>query len=160
MRVHLLLELANVEIGSKRVQKILATFEPETATTIRGAQQSLREIWDRSVPLTRKQEVVDVWLAPATKRAGRAGLNALLPRGRLEFDPQSFPGQFVMAILEHWWKFQICANPDCPARYFLAKRKTQIVCEEGQCLRYTQRKRQLEYWHSKGKLRQQKGAVQ
>ncbi len=44
-------------------------------------------------------------------------------------------------------KTAICANPDCPAPYFLRKRKTQKICEAGDCVSWAQRKYALKWWH-------------
>jgi hypothetical protein len=118
-----------------------------------NAQRDLRELWQSSMGIADKQRIVDAWLEAATKRTGRAGVNAWLGRGRLEFDFRSFPGQFVLAILENWWRFHVCGNPECPARYFLAKRNTQRYCERGECTRYAQQRYSLNYWNTKGKQR-------
>jgi hypothetical protein len=159
-RQKLLEDLANVEqLDSVRIRKILDHFEPETPTMIANAQANLRSIWERSTPTREKQRIVDAWLMAATKRLGRAGLRAWLGAGRLEFDYHSFPGQFVGAILENWWRFQVCANPDCTARYFLAKRSTQRYCEQGECTRFAQRRHALNWWRTKGKVRRSTGGA-
>jgi hypothetical protein len=43
-------------------------------------------------------------------------------------------------------KTAICANPDCPARYFLKSRKTQKICEAGDCVEWAQRNYALRWW--------------
>lgn len=154
-RRKLLIELANLDTSHRKIQTTLELFEGENNAMIASAQRDLRAIWPRSVPVLDKQRVVDAWLA-ATKRAGRAGINAWLGRGRLEFDFRSFPGQFVMAILENWWRFQVCANPECAASYFLAKRNTQRYCERGECTRYANQRYARTYWKTKGKARRSK----
>lgn len=54
-------------------------------------------------------------------------------------------------------KTGVCANPECPARYFLRKRKDQKFCERGQCTVYAQRRYALGWWERKGyELRAQK----
>jgi hypothetical protein len=40
-----------------------------------------------------------------------------------------------------------CANPDCPAAYFLKSRKTQKICEAGDCVAWAQRQFALKWWH-------------
>jgi hypothetical protein len=42
----------------------------------------------------------------------------------------------------------ICANPDCPAPYFLKSRKTQRICEEGACVSWAQRSYALKWWRN------------
>ena len=43
-------------------------------------------------------------------------------------------------------KTAICANPDCPAPYFLRSRKTQKICESGECVAWAQRNYALKWW--------------
>jgi hypothetical protein len=56
-------------------------------------------------------------------------------------------------------KTAVCANPECPAPYFLKSRKTQRICEAGECVVWAQRNYALKWWReneskaSKGKLK-------
>jgi len=50
-------------------------------------------------------------------------------------------------------KLAVCENPDCPARYFVKKRKTQKFCEQGPCSAYAQRQYSLDWWNRVGKKR-------
>jgi hypothetical protein len=43
-------------------------------------------------------------------------------------------------------KTAICANPDCPAPFFLRSRKTQKICEAGGCVAWAQRNYALKWW--------------
>lgn len=155
-RHKLLDQLANTEGMSAQLERTLALLESESPALFANAQADLRKIWTRSTAFPEKQKIVDAWLVAATKRLGRAGIHAWLGRGRLEFALESFPGQFVTAILENYWRFQVCSNPECPAKYFFAKRSTQRYCERGECTRYAQRQHALKYWTDKGKFRRQK----
>jgi len=47
-------------------------------------------------------------------------------------------------------KTAVCANPECPAPYFLRKRKDQKFCERGPCSAYAQRRYALGWWERKG----------
>jgi hypothetical protein len=47
-------------------------------------------------------------------------------------------------------KTGVCGNPDCPAPYFLRKRKDQKYCERGSCSAYAQRQYALGWWKRKG----------
>jgi hypothetical protein len=40
-----------------------------------------------------------------------------------------------------------CANPDCPVPYFVRKRRTQKICESGDCVTWAQRRYALKWWH-------------
>ena len=57
-------------------------------------------------------------------------------------------------------KTAVCANPECPAPYFLKSRKTQKICEAGECVAWAQRNYALKWWReneSKASKRKQKG---
>jgi hypothetical protein len=49
---------------------------------------------------------------------------------------------------------RLCANPTCPAPYFLKRRITQKFCELGTCTEFAQRQYALRWWHAKGKVKQ------
>jgi hypothetical protein len=49
-----------------------------------------------------------------------------------------------------------CANPDCPAPYFLKHRKTQKFCDLGPCTEYAQRRYALKWWHENRAQRRRK----
>lgn len=44
-------------------------------------------------------------------------------------------------------KTAICANPECSAPFFVKSRKTQKICELGECVIWAQRKHALKWWH-------------
>ena len=57
----------------------------------------------------------------------------------------------VLFLLDHKsGKTGVCGNPDCPAPYFLRKRKDQKYCERGSCSAYAQRQYALGWWERKG----------
>ncbi len=47
-------------------------------------------------------------------------------------------------------KTAVCENPDCPAPYFIRKRKTQKFCEAGPCVDYGARQRAYKWWKAHG----------
>jgi hypothetical protein len=47
-------------------------------------------------------------------------------------------------------KTAVCENPDCPAPYFIRKRKTQKFCEAGPCVEYGARLRANKWWKAHG----------
>ena len=47
-------------------------------------------------------------------------------------------------------KTGVCANPECPAPYFVRRRKDQKYCERGSCSAYAQRQYALGWWERKG----------
>lgn len=51
-----------------------------------------------------------------------------------------------------------CLNPECPAPYFLKRRRTQKVCELGSCTAWAQRQYALRWWNQHGKKRRSRKA--
>jgi hypothetical protein len=171
-RQALLIELANIETSSPRLIKFLGRFMPvPTTDEIARVQAELRTLWGTTpIPTV----VVQYWLSQAIQ--GRVpdslllsddgggmvsrytrGDIALIPNwrtGQIEFPPKNFLGQLVTAVLENWRKFRVCINPNCPARFFFAKRTTSVVCERGDCSKYAQQQHALKWWREN---RQKKG---
>ncbi len=53
-------------------------------------------------------------------------------------------------------KTGVCANPGCPAPYFLKSRRSQKYCASGPCTAYAHRLHALDHYHKKGKKRRAK----
>src|SRR5258708_16179675 len=129
-REELLLELANSQGVRAPFRR---QFHSETDAIFASAGQNLRVVWVSSTPMKKKQLIVNAWLVAGFNRPGKVGIAAPLSLGRLVLDPQSFPVQFVVAILENWRHFAMCRNPACVTPYFFARRRTQKVCAPGHC---------------------------
>jgi len=153
LRKRLLVELANAhdDGGIKRFHRfVVGLFRPEGDEVLVRFRNDLRRAWLRSTPLNEKQRVVDDWLTSSVGRPGVVGIVAPLRVGRLIPAPENLRMQLALGILENWRRFAICANPVCPARYFLAKRKTQRYCEQACCTTYAQNRRSLKWWSREG----------
>lgn len=157
-RQKLLIELANSREDLARFSSRFGRmFQPETNALFLSARRDLRAVWLKSMSLKQKQRYVDAWLLAAFNRVGNVGLRAPLSVGRLVLDPRSFPAQLVVAILENWQRFAVCANPECIAPFFLSKRRTQKFCERGECTRYAQNQYALSWWkENRGRHQQPK----
>jgi hypothetical protein len=60
-------------------------------------------------------------------------------------------------LLDHTaHKTGVCGYPDCPAPYFLKRRKDQKFCERGSCTAYAQRQYALKWWRDKGERKRAK----
>jgi hypothetical protein len=79
------------------------------------------------------------------------------------------PGVVVLRTIDQWTficflflrdfmagRLGVCGNPDCPARYFVKKRRTQMYCQQGPCVQYAQRRYSLDHWNRKGKKEREK----
>jgi hypothetical protein len=66
--------------------------------------------------------------------------------------PRVLPNYFLLplalalGITEAGAKTAVCANPECPAPYFLKRRRTQRFCDRPACLAYGQRQHKLDWW--------------
>ena len=145
-RVRLLYETANLPSDSPRLLKRLELFDPTPQKSIAAVQEALQVIWKRDTPLETKEWLVDVLCVAANRSPYYAGLYASLGARNLLFAVKNFPGQILSGILEHWPRMAVCANPNCSAPYFFAKRSSQIYCERGECTQYSLRKKAREWW--------------
>lgn len=53
----------------------------------------------------------------------------------------------IQGVFEHWRHFSYCANADCQAPYFIAKRIDQTVCDAGICKAERQREHARKWWN-------------
>ena len=63
---------------------------------------------------------------------------------------------FLFLLDEMNGSLEKCANPECPAPFFVASRRTQRFCELGPCTEYAQRQYALKWWRDKGAKRRAK----
>ena len=176
-RQKLLLDLANIEVGSPRLHKRLEQFNSPSPREVSEIQVALRSIWSdfSQAPSTGTPILVN-WLFSATQghlvpeslritklkdlELGEykvQGDISLIPNwrtGQIEFAPSNFLGQLVTAVLENWRDFRVCGNPECAAKFFYAKRRNQRYCERGDCSKYAQQQHALKWWREN---RQKKG---
>jgi hypothetical protein len=100
-----------------------------------------------------KQLIILCWLS-----SGSSGPPMILfGQGRIFPQPTYLRPMLAYAALDQARRFAVCQNPECPAPYFLARRKNQKYCERGPCTQYAQRVYSLGWWHRTGKsLRQER----
>ncbi len=69
--------------------------------------------------------------------------------GGLELLSNNLWGLITVLFLRDYAAGKIgrCANPDCPVPHFLKSRKTQKICEAGDCVAWAQRQYALKWWH-------------
>ena len=76
-------------------------------------------------------------------------------RGSLVFVPRNELEAACYALLQKSTLAKYCANPDCPAPYFVARRATQRYCSPD-CLKPFQKQAKLNWWNREGKVRRAK----
>jgi hypothetical protein len=90
-----------------------------------------------------QQYVCEQWL----KAAGTAGLLVDWEQQRLRPDPKCLPLVLVWGCLKARDRFAYCANPECPAPFFIAKRSDQKYCSE-MCATPAKREAKLRWWRA------------
>lgn len=151
----LLGELANLDDrGCKRFWRLWGhRFKREADASLLALRNDLREVWKPGTRVARKQQIIEHWLE--WRPRGFAKL-AYSPWLVLWGVPRPIPAPrylrpaLVWAALERSDWLARCHNPDCPAPYFLARRKDQKYCERGDCTAYAQRQYALKWWKEKG----------
>jgi hypothetical protein len=127
-------------------------------------QRELRRIWRRP-PADIVESILDKWLAwrpspghwkryrtmkdlmPITgNHRSYLAFHSSIEAARLVPDFGSFRAMLVQGVLEHWRHFKYCVNRGCVARYFLAKRTDQTICNAEACKAEKQRQHALKWW--------------
>jgi hypothetical protein len=112
-----------------------------------GANECMVELLGLRSP---SDEIHASWSAP---------FSADWHRGQLVYRSGDPFQQACHALLENSQLAKFCANPDCLAPYFIARRATQRYCSP-ECLKPFQKQAKLDWWNTnrKGKLRKAKSA--
>ena len=103
------------------------------------------------------------------------GFNSMLdkayPGKRIQSDEEDVDARHgVLVVTKDLWTFirllfladhsedkiAVCANPNCLVPYFVKKRKSQKLCEQGECVAWAQRQYSLRWWNAEGKKRREK----
>jgi hypothetical protein len=127
--------------------------------------EQLRSVWKRP-RIAGAEKILDKWLAwrplaatfrkykeSAIERPDAVKAKDYLPfecsigAGRLVPNWVHLRAMLIQGVLEHWKNFRFCANADCAAPYFIAKRMDQTVCDAEICKAEKQRAHKLKWWH-------------
>jgi hypothetical protein len=88
----------------------------------------------------------------------------LVPKGSFEADwrrsglvyhPETQLQKALYLLLQSSARAKVCANPDCPAPYFIAKKLRERYCSL-ECVRPFQRQSKLDWWNRVGRERRSK----
>jgi hypothetical protein len=154
-RQRLLCELANTlpeEGPALRFQKQWqSTLRPEPVGDLARLGEELRFIWGRP-PINFAEQVLNHWLVgrPARKKPAETGAIPFvcsLGAGLLVPDQEDLRAMLIQGVFENWRHFKMCANTDCAAPHFIAKRRDQVVCDAEICKAEKQRAHALKWWH-------------
>jgi hypothetical protein len=116
------------------------------------SREALRQIWrGNSEKLTDVLfgTVWDVRAAPDPEWPWPPQLKVDWQRGEFVYIPRTEFDRAVYKLFRSSALAKVCANPDCPAPYFIAGRTTQQYCSE-KCSGVLQRAHKLRWWKEHG----------
>ena len=177
MRQNLLLDLANMRDDGEVWfwQRWGREIRPELNRDLFRLREELRGVWNK--PRDGSADIILMdWLAWRPSRAHLEEykysifpafvhssfynpFHCSVDAARLVPDSESIRANLIQGVFEHWPNFKICANPDCAAPYFIAKRKDQTVCDAEVCKAEKQRQHALNWWRENRAKKPQKEAV-
>jgi len=145
----LLYELANLRPeGTHVLRKHFPTIpESESNEALLGLRDELRQIWPTNERMTDvpRQEVIGNWFGGRTSLTESERWVVLFQFGIIR--PAFFRGELAWAFCRHRSYLAFCQNPDCPAPYYVARKRDQQYCSQSEeCARYAARKTAREYW--------------
>ncbi len=167
-----LTEIANLRddpASVRRLEAQLGAFAPWPArwsgeSGLRDLRDKIREVW-REPNLLRRTwaalalflQVVIQPLQDETRKSSdaprpdiRPGEDFLEVLNRIPVPPPDPLSQVFSYFTESTDRARYCANPDCLAPYFLAKRRTQRYCSDA-CSKPAQQRFKREWWAEHGK---------
>lgn len=115
-------------------------------------REALREIWrGNSDKLTEVllPSLDEIFADPDPEGLWPPQLKVDWQRGEFVYKPRSEFQEAVYELFRRSPLAKVCANPDCPARYFIAGRTTQRYCSE-KCSGVFQRAHKLRWWKEHG----------
>jgi hypothetical protein len=151
-------------------KRFLGGVNTPSETDVITVRNELRQVWLPTIENKQNQRIVSNWFhwrpsLPSAESKTTEDKNEPfamwepdLKTGKIVPVTSSLHAQLVQGVLEQYGRFAVCENPDCPARFFLAKRSDQKYCERGECTAYAQRKYALKWWNRKGKTQRKRKA--
>jgi hypothetical protein len=167
VRRELLSDLANTKPDRVRWfrEKWHGRIREEALRDLIELGEELRVVWKRP-RIDGAEKILDRWLAwrplaatfrkykeseierpDAVKARDYLPFECSIGAGRLVPNWVHLRAMLIQGVLEHWKHFRICANADCAAPYFIAKRKDQTICDAEICKAEKQRAHALKWWH-------------
>jgi len=169
VRRELMCDLANTYPGPDRVkwfqEKWHGRIRKESVRNLVELGEELRAVWKRP-RIDGAEKILDKWLAwrpsaaafrkyeeseierPDAEKAGDyLPFQCSVGAGRLVPNWVHLRAMLIQGVLEHWENFKLCANADCAAPYFIAKRKDQTICDAEICKAEKQRAHARKWWN-------------
>jgi hypothetical protein len=152
LRREMLLNLANVEGPD------CGPFWRSTQWTSKVADSELLQLRDElravlnagSRDTDSASAIVNRWLRVKSQEgASPFVVNAHIRSIRI--NPGNLRVSLAFAVFELLGKVGRCANPDCPAPYYIKRKKKYRFCDRPDCQAFGQRQHKREWWRKHGK---------
>lgn len=120
------------------------------------ARDLFRKIWERKHTDEKIEEQLELLLGIYIHRKGskeyyeRPALRVDWNRRSIRTVPRDLLDLIVVTLLVNAKRLRLCANQECPARYFVARRTDQRYCP-GDCAQLAQREHKQAWWAKHGK---------
>jgi len=150
-RAELLIDLASLQDDSFaqfwRRFPMLDVSVTEDDSAILNRRNELRRVWSGDMAVG---EAVSFWANLTRVEHRQTWVVSAWANGRYTVHPNThiFCLSLAIGVGELSHKMAICANPDCPQKYFLKGRKTQRFCDRPPCAAYGQRQHKKNWWHA------------
>ena len=115
-----------------------------------------RKIWERKLTDEKIEDQLELLLGIYIHRKGseeyyeRPALRVDWNRRSIRAVPRDLLDLMVVTLLVNAKRLRLCANQECPARYFVAHRTDQRYCP-GDCAQLAQREHKQTWWAKHGK---------
>jgi len=152
-RTSMLLDLANLDdsLCARFYLRYARWYSlPNEFEKLLKYRSQLRQVWSGTVnPML----ALGTWVQEAQRVRNRSLFRLAMSDGRWGVVPDStlLPLSLALGVSKLLPKVGVCANPDCPAPYFLKGRKTQRFCDRPTCAAYGQREHKKNWWKEHGK---------
>lgn len=159
MRREILLDLACLTKDSvghfrKRFPALDVCVRGDAAAILEFRDQ-LRAVWTGEVG---EGDAMGFWEAKIRQNAAQSWVVSAWADGSYSLHPnyQMLALSLAFGVGELRQRMAVCANPDCPQRYFLKGRKSQRFCDCLTCASYGQREHKRNWWHAHKQKRKAK----
>lgn len=128
-------------------RKMWGQIYPQAEEALLRLRDEAQVVWNPETPVEEKDRILTLWLTPT--REEPLPWMPSFATGKVCANPKSLPAIVAMTLLDSAQHLARCHNPECPAPYFIGKRKKQKFCEQGDCTAYAQRQYANAYWRRK-----------
>lgn len=125
-------------VAAMRATIFSGAFNNRLAGAAYSVSQTLREAWSKPTAQDRERIILVALIDLGQVYGANTGSRYALAQGPI--------GQALLEAIHSADLMRVCMNPECPARYFIAYRRTQKFCSE-KCAGPGQREAKRRWWN-------------